>query len=132
MERKQQTDSGMQIFWQKTGKVFSVIRRVLQFVFTWLYRLRGVLLAIPVGMLAASEAMKNMERLPETVGLILLESGEYQYMVAREVAVMGPLAVTAVCLLLMFCSRKVLYPWLISLLTLVLPTVIWITNIFPA
>ena len=65
-------------------------------------------------------------------GLLLLEDGSYYMTVSRSIAVMGPLAVTGVCLLLMFCSRRVVYPWLISIFTLILPFVIYITNIFPA
>ena len=68
----------------------------------------------------------------EQVGILLKETGEYTYMVARDVAVMGPLAVTAACLLLMFCSRRTLYPWLICVFSLVLPILILITNVFPS
>jgi hypothetical protein len=31
----------------------------------------------------------------------------------------------------MFLSKKVLYPWLISVFSLALPLVLWLTNIFP-
>ena len=117
---------------ETTGNVCSGIGKVISMVAKWIYRLRGVLLAIPVVVLAINLALQNMKRLPEAVGLHLLASGEFELMVTRNVAVMGPLAVTAVCLLLMFCSRRVLYPWLISLFSLVLPWLIYITNIFPA
>ena len=105
---------------------------VMKKIWKWVYHLRGVLLAIPVGVGAAMLAMRNMRLLPEVVGINLLANGEYQWMVSRNVAVMGPLAVTAVSLLLMFCSRRTLYPWLISLFTLVLPLLVWVTNVFPA
>ena len=117
---------------ETTGKIFRGIGKVISIVATWIYRLRGVLLAIPVVAVAIRFAMENTERLPEAVGINLLANGEYQMMVTRDVAVMGPLAVTAVCLLLMFMSRRVLYPWLISIFSLVLPWLIYITNIFPA
>ena len=45
---------------------------------------------------------------------------------------MGPLILTCFCLLLMFCSKKILYPWLISVFSLMLPIVLWLTNVFPA
>lgn len=115
-----------------TGNVLHNTGKVMGMVCTWIYKLRSVLLAIPVAAMAIGLALDNMKRLPETVGINLLASGEYAMYVTRSVAVMGPLAVTAVCLLLMFCSRRVLYPWLISLFTLVLPWLIYITNIFPA
>lgn len=129
----------LQQFWQnsqpareKTGRVLGKIGSVLQQIGKWIYRLRSLLLAIPVGIAAVMMAMQNMSRLPGMVGLNLLATGEYQMMVSRSVAVMGPLAVTALCLLLMFCSRRVIYPWLISIFTLVIPVLIYITNIFPA
>ena len=121
-----------QPFREKTGKLLSSIGFVLKTIGIWIYRLRSILLAIPVAAAAMSLAYKNMERLPETVGINLLASGEYAQMIPRDVAVMGPLAVTAVCLLLMFVSRRVLYPWLISLFTLLLPVLIRVTNVFPA
>ena len=97
----------------------------------WVYKLRSVILAIPVSVAAAFLAIYNMATLPRQVGINLLASGEYAYMVGREVAVFGPLILTGICMLLMFCSKRVLYPWLISLFSLVLPLLILITNIFP-
>ena len=105
---------------------------VMKTVGSWCYKLRSVLLAIPVVVASISLAIRNMAKLPDQVGLNLLASGEYQFMVGKSVAVLGPLAVTAVCLLMMFSSRKVIYPWLISVFSLVLPYLIWITNVFPA
>ena len=52
--------------------------------------------------------------------------------VARSMAVMGPLALTGVCLLMMFFSRKALYPWAISVFTLALPVLLLISNLYPA
>lgn len=94
----------------------------------WIYKLRSVLLAIPVAVAAIILAVRNMSALPEEVGVNLLASGEFQMTISRSTAVMVPLIVTVFCLLLMFCSRKVLYPWLISIFSLVLPFVLLITN----
>ena len=99
--------------------------------FRWAYKLRGVVLAIPVAGLAAILALYNFFALPNLVGFHLMPSGEHAFLVGKLLAVLGPLAVTAVCLLLMFCSKKVLYPWLISLFSLILPILILITNTFP-
>ena len=106
--------------------------RVIKGIGSWIYKLRSILLAIPVVIAAVILAMQNMARLPAQVGINLLANGEYQMMVGRSIAVMGPVAVTAVCLLMMFCSRRVVYPWLISIFSLVLPWLIYITNVFPA
>jgi len=100
-------------------------------VWKWVYRLRSVILAIPVAVGAIVLALHNQANLPETVGINIQATGEYAQTVGRSVAVLGPLAVTAVCLLMVFCSRKVLYPWLISLFSLVLPLLVYITNVFP-
>lgn len=97
----------------------------------WIYRLRSVILSIPVAVGAIILAVYNYGNLPETVGINIQANGEYAQTVSRSVAVLGPLGVTALCLLMIFCSRKVLYPWLISLFSLVLPLLIYITNIFP-
>lgn len=103
----------------------------LKSVWGWIYRLRSVILAIPVAIGAIVLAIYNQANLPETVGINIQATGEYAETVTRSVAVFGPLAVTAICLLMVFCSKKVLYPWLISLFSLVLPLLILITNIFP-
>lgn len=125
--------------WQKTqparktiGKIFRVIGNIMRQIGKWIYRLRGVLISIPVALGALYLAAQNMEKLPEQVGLNLQATGEYSILVTREVAVMGPLAVTAVCLLLVFLSRRIVYPWLISVFSLVLPLLIYLTNVFPA
>ena len=97
----------------------------------WAYRLRSVILGIPVALGAVILAIHNQARLPDMVGLNLQASGEYALMVGKGIAVLGPVAVTAVCLLMMFCSRKVLYPWLISLFSLALPLLVYFTNTFP-
>ena len=109
----------------KVGHVFYLIG-------LWIFRLRRFLLAAPVVVAAMRIARLNMERLPEMVGLNLQSSGEFAQMVTREYAVYGPMGVTMLCLLLMFFSRKVLYPWLIAIFTLVLPYLIYLTNIYPA
>ena len=96
----------------------------------WIYKLRSVLLAIPVAVGAIILAVRNMAQLPEEVGINMLASGEFQMTISRSTAVLVPLVVTVFCLLLMFCSRKVLYPWLISLFSLVLPIVLMLTNMF--
>ena len=115
------------------GKVRTVcgrIGKVIGLVCTWIFRLRKILMSIPVVYFAISIAAANMKRLPEQVGLNLQSSGEFAMMVTRNYAVFGPLCVTGFCLLLMFCSRKTLFPWIISIFTLVLPYLIYLTNMY--
>ena len=96
-----------------------------------LYRLRKVFLAIPVAWAAVYLAFYNLEKLPKVVGLDLQITGDFDIQVVRELAVLGPVALTAFCLLLMFISRRTLTPWVVSVFTLVLPLLILLTNVFP-
>jgi hypothetical protein len=97
----------------------------------WIYRFRSLLLAIPVVIASVILAIYNTIKLPAVVGINMQSNGEYAMAVAKAVAVLGPFALTTVCLLLMFCSKKVLYPWLISVFSLVLPLILLFSNTFP-
>ena len=113
------------------GRFFCTVGRVIAAVFRTIFRLRKILAAAPVAAGAVYLALYNQTQLPSVVGIGLLENGTFTYQIAREMAVFTPVAITAVCLLLMFASRRILTPWLVSALTLLLPVVILITNIFP-
>ncbi len=104
---------------------------VLKLTAKWAYQLRSLVLSIPVVVCAGALAIRNARLLPELVGVNMLASGDYQWLVSRGAAVTLPLGVTILCVLLMLCSKKMLYPWLISVFSLVLPVVIWFTNTFP-
>lgn len=107
------------------------IRNVVRVTGQWIYKLRSVILAIPVVVASIVLAVQNLNRLPPFVGINMQPSGEYAVVLERSVAVLLPLLVTAGCLLMVFLSRKVLYPWLISVFSLVLPLLLWFTNVFP-
>ena len=117
---------------EKTLVVLKKIGRVLAEIGKWIFRLRGFFMAIPVVLAALTLATRNMARLPEEVGINLLANGQYEYLVSRGLAVLAPLVVTGVCLIMMFLSRRTIYPWIISIFSLILPWVIYITNVFPA
>lgn len=119
-------------FREGTGKVMGSTGRVLKVTGSYLFRLRAVLMSVPVAVAAIMLAMRNMERLPESVGLLLQTSGEFTILVPKTMAVFGPLGVTALCILLTVCSKKTVFPWLISVFTLILPVLIWFTNVYPA
>ena len=110
---------------------FDRVGTVLGAVFQWVFRLRKIFMALPVMYFAWQLAVHNMENLPKTVGFDLQATGEFAQMVSRETAVYGPLGLTCLCLILMFLSRRTVYPWLISIFSLVLPILLWITNTFP-
>lgn len=117
---------------EKTWDILKKIGRVLASIGKWIYRLRGFFMAVPVALAALFLASRNMARLPEEVGINLLANGQYEYLISRGLAVMAPLIVTGVCLVMMWLSRRTIYPWIISIFSLVLPWLIWITNVFPA
>ena len=108
------------------------INSLISFLGHVLFRLRKLVLAVPVVYWALKLAFYNREHLPEQVGINIQSSGEFTHTIARDLAVMGPLGLTVACLLLMFCSRKAMYPWAISVFTLVLPLLILFSNLYPA
>lgn len=111
--------------------VWSKIKKVVGILIMCIYRLRSVFLAIPVVYYALKLAAYNGTHLPEEVGLNLLSTGEFAMTISRELAVMGPFVVTCACLVLMATSRKALYPWAISIFTLILPVLLLVSNLYP-
>lgn len=109
------------------GRINSVINLIV----VWIFRLRKLVLAAPVVYYALKLASYNMQHLPEQVGINLQVSGEFAQTVSRQFAVIGPLGLTLACLLLMFCSRKAIYSWMISVLTLALPLLLLLSNVYP-
>lgn len=117
---------------KKVRKAWRKTSRFCKTLWAYIYKLRAVILSVPVAIGAIWLACMNLSKLPDRVGINLLPNGDFSMMVAKGVAVFGPLAITAVCLLLVLCSRRTLYPWLISVFSLALPFLILITNVFPA
>lgn len=120
---------------ENTQKVLAFLKKVgfvLKLTAKWAYQLRSLVLSIPVFICAGALAIRNASLLPDLVGVNILASGEYQWLISKGTAVLIPFGVTVVCLVLMLCSKRILYPWLISLFSLALPLVVWITNTFPA
>lgn len=117
---------------RKTGSVLQKIGYVIGQIFLWIYKLRKVIMAIPVVWLSLQLAAHNMDTLPELVGVFIRANGTYALAISRQMAVFSPLVITGVCLVLMFCSKKALYPWLISLLTLILPLFVRLSSFLPA
>ena len=102
----------------------------------WLYKLRSVILAIPVVIGAIILAIYNAANLPEKLQIYFPTRANEEVMtkvveMGKGTAILVPLLLTAFCLLMMFCSKKVLYPWLISVFTLVLPLFFVFISVFP-
>lgn len=117
--------------WETVKTVIGKFNSVINYIAMWIYHLRKLVMAAPVVYGALKLAAYNREHLPEQVGLNLQVSGEFAQYISRSMAVMGPLALTAACLVLMFCSRKATYAWFISLFTLVLPLLLLVSNLYP-
>lgn len=110
------------------GKVSAALRTFWSYIVKW----KKLIAAIPVAAGAIWLAVRNAAKLPAVVGLGLQLDGSFSMLLPREVAVLVPLSVTALCLLLMCCSKRILTPWVVSALTLILPIVIWVVNVFPS
>ena len=115
----------------KVKTVLGKINRVINLIGLWLFRLRKLVLAAPVVYYALKLADYNRAHLPEQVGINLQSTGEFAQYISRNMAVMGPLALTGGCLVLMFCSRKAMYSWAISVFTLALPLLLLLSNAYP-
>lgn len=115
-----------------TGSVYTKIKNVIGVIVMCLYRLRKVFLAIPVVYYALKIAKYNLANLPEKVGINLQSTGEFALYLSRNAAVMGPLILTGGCLVMMFFSRKAMYPWAVSIFTLLLPLLLLVSNLYPA
>ena len=96
----------------------------------WAYRLRTVLYTIPVVLFSAFFALRNLAVLPARVGFDLQASGDFAYTMDKSLAVFGPLVITGICLILMYCSKRKTYPWLVAMFSLAIPIVIYVTNTF--
>lgn len=130
-------------FWQKfmngaqvvvafLRRFFAKTAKILEKIILWFSKFKKIIAAVPVAAGAIILALYNMGNLPRVVGINLLENGSFTYQVPKGIAVFAPVAITSICLLLMFCSRRILTPWIVSVISLLLPIVILITNIFPA
>ena len=115
---------------QESATAWQKVSRVIDEICKWVYRLRKVIMAAPVVYYALKLAGDNAKRLPDIVGLDLQSTGEFALTVPRAVAVQGPLWVTAAALVLMFSSRKAACPWIVSVITLLLPYLIYFTNMY--
>ena len=117
---------------EKLGVAAGKTGRVLSRIAYFFYCIRSVFFALPIVYLALRIRDMCTEKLPETVGLFLQSSGDFAMLLPRDTAINSCMLITGGCLLMMFLSRKTLYPWLISLFSLVLPLLILLINAFPA
>ncbi len=151
MDKTKGTASSWQTFLEKlrpamesTGRFLKKLWKDLSFIGSYLFKLRSIILAAPVAAAAVVLAFVNMARLPEVVEVskLTLDTKAEESLfgclvitpdyISRGGAIFGPLLLTVVCLVLMMCSKRTFYPWLVSVFSLLLPVMILITNIYPA
>lgn len=109
---------------------------VMKSVFSWIYKLRSVFLAIPVVFGAIILAIINGNNLPDQVTLCMPSFADDTMAVelmeiSKSTAIFVPILITALCLAMVFCSKRLVYPWLISVFSLVLPLFIYFSSVFP-
>lgn len=102
----------------------STFRYILQI----LYRLRGLIISVPVMVAALVMAYYSSQILPAQVGIFMLPSGSYQFYFSRSMAILIPLVITSVCVTFTLIAKKVTFPWCISLFSLLLPALLWLTS----
>ncbi len=116
---------------EKLGNFCSKAGNLLGRAWRYTLKFKKLFLAIPVAAGAVFLAVRNLAILPDNVGLGLQIDGTFSLMFPKLLAVLAPMAVTALCLLLMFISKRVLTPWFVSLFSLTLPLLLWIINAYP-
>ena len=131
-EQRREVTKPEQPGFEKFKSIVSRTNYIINLIGIWLFRLRKLVMAAPVVYYALKLAAYNSEHLPEQVGINLQATGEFAQTVSRQMAVMGPLGLTLACLLVMFCSRKAMYSWAISIFTLVLPLLLLLSNTYPS
>lgn len=104
------------------------VGRVLKSTGQFIVYFRKVFLAIPVVVAAFLVARYAAAQLPEEVGLILARDGSFSVMIARRRFIQCSMLLTGGSLVLMAFSRKTFYPWLISVVTLVVPYLVVLLN----
>lgn len=116
----------------KAGQIAKTVADKTVFVWNYVTKFKKLFLCVPVAVMAVILAIRNLFMLPALVGLNLQGNGEFSIEIIREVAVLGPMVITAICLLLVFVSKRTLTPWMVSVFSLALPLLILVTNTFPA
>ena len=81
------------VAWKAFSKAMGKVGRVLKIIGTYIYKLRGLLLAMPVIIGAVILACVNLNNLPAEVGINLLANGDFGSTVSRGTAVLVPLGV---------------------------------------
>ncbi len=126
----------------KVRKVFHKIGNFLSRLWKAVFMFRGLVLSAPVAAASVILAARSQSDLPEIVEITLPgievhgQNSLFGFLVyqtqyvPRGTAVLVPLILTVACLLLTMCSKRMFYPWIISLFTLTVPLFLLLTNVY--
>lgn len=125
---------------EKTGRGLKKTTTFLSKLWHYMFIFRGLILSAPVVTVAIILASKCSTDLPESVMITLpaidtaSDASVFGFLVfnaqyiTRSMAVTAPLVLTIACLLLTICSKRIFYPWLISVFTLIVPIFLLVSN----
>lgn len=106
------------------------------FICHWIFKLRSLFMAIPVVFASIVLAIYNSTHLPEKIVVYFPATAAEKVLVKmteldRGTAITIPLLITGACIALMCCSRRTVYPWIISIFSLVLPLFFLFVGMYP-
>ncbi len=125
---------------EKTGRFFKRLGEDIATIIRYMYKLRAIILCAPVAAVAVVLASINTRLLPEAVSFLMpgieigAEDALFGFLVFDQIqvdkggAIISCLILTLICLGLTLLSKRTLYPWLISVFTLVMPLFLRVTN----
>ena len=129
--------------WDVIAGVFRGIGRFFSLLWKYIFMFRGILISAPVIVLGALMIVWARDHLPEMVEithLVLDPEAENAIFgnfvmvtefISRDLAIGVPMALSGVCLVCTILSKRTLYPWLMALLTMTMPVVIYLLNTHP-
>lgn len=129
--------------WDVIAGIFREIGRFFALLWKYIFMFRGILISAPVIVLGALMIVWARDNLPEMVEithLVLDPEAENAIFgsfvmvtesISRDLAIGVPMALSGVCLACTILSKRTLYPWLMALLSMAMPVVIYLLNTHP-
>ena len=129
--------------WDVIAAIFRGIGRVFALAWKYIFLFRGIIISAPLAaaaVIVATWGQKNLPEMVEITHIVLDKDAEGAIFglfamttetISRDVAVFAPLTLTGVCIVMTILSKRTLYPWLIGMLTLCLPIVMYLLNTYP-
>ena len=129
--------------WDVIAAIFRGIGRVFALTWKYIFLFRGIIISAPLAaaaVIVAAWGRKNLPDMVEITHVALNREAEGAIFgmfvmntefISQDVAVYVPLTLTGICVVMTILSKRTLYPWLIGVLTLCLPIVMYLLNIYP-